>query len=191
MNKTSIIWDYAQPWLAQTEPAFAPGRVVLGRSGDELVIRAELKDAHVMQDIFPFNHPAFTGCDTFEVFLGPVGEKAYYELHVTPSNSVLQLYFEGAEARKSLEERMVAKPLFTSQTALTPEGWSVFARIPLNGLFPTSHPEWLVSFGRYDYTPGAPKPVISTTSPHAVCGFHRKHEWRRVTLVELPLITSA
>ena len=110
---------------------------------------------------------------------------------MTPSNSVLQLYFVGGDARKTLEERLVEEPLFTSQTALTPEGWSVLARIPLKGLFPTSHPEWLLSFGRYDHTPGEAKPVISTTSPHAECGFHRKHEWRRVTLAELPLITSA
>jgi len=47
---------------------------------------------------------------------------------------------------------------------------------------------WLLSFGRYDYSPDRPLPVISSTSPHAVCNFHRKEEWRRVTLTELPVI---
>jgi hypothetical protein len=106
--------------------------------------------------------------------LGPAGEKAYYEFHVTPSNSVLQLRFEGDGESKSLEDQMVAEPLFISETSLTHEGWSVVARIPLDGLFPTTHPEWLLSFGRYDYTVGQAKPVISSTSPHAICNFHRR-----------------
>jgi hypothetical protein len=124
-------------------------------------------------------------CDAFEIFLGPADEKAYYEFHVTPSNSVLQLRFDGEGEAKSLEERMVARPLFNSETSLSSEGLTVFARIPLDGLFPTTHPEWLLSFGRYDYTPGQTKPVISATSPHLVCNFHRREEWRRVRLADL------
>jgi len=178
-------WSFAQPWLPQTDPAFAPGQVTLGLSENELVIRAELTDAHPMQDVFPFNFPAFMQCDAFEIFLGPADGKDYYEFHVTPSNSILQLYFDGTDVKKSLEERAVAKPLFTSKTAIILGGWSVEARIPLKSLFLGNHPECLLSFGRYDYTPGQSKPVISSTSLHAVCNFHRKEEWRRVRLVEL------
>lgn len=190
IEKSPFTWHYGQPWLPQPEPDFAPGSVTVGLSGDELVIRAVLTDVHPMQDVFALNVPAFMQCDAFEIFLGPADEKAYYELHVTPSNSILQLYFDGAEGEKTLEERMVATPLSTSRTKLTPEGWSVEARIPLKGLFPGDHPEWLLSFGRYDYTPGRPKPVISTTSPHTVCSFHRKYEWRRVILSDLPPSTQ-
>jgi hypothetical protein len=183
-----LTWTFGQPWLPQTEAAFAPGQVTLGLSENELLIRAELTDAHPMQDVFPLNFPAFMQCDAFEIFLGPADEKAYYELHVTPSNSVLQLYFDGTDTKKTLEERAIAQPLFTSRTELTPEGWSVEVRIPLKGLFPGDHLEWLLSFGRYDYTPETPAPVISTTSPHAVCGFHRKQEWPRVRLSDLPRV---
>jgi hypothetical protein len=133
----------------------------------------------------PFTLPAFMQCDAFEIFLGPADEQAYYELHVTPSNSVLQLRFDGVGEAKPLEELTVAEPLFTSETAIVPEGWSVVARIPLDGLFPTTHPEWLLSFDRYDYTPGQIKPVISSTSPHAICNFHRREEWRRIKLADL------
>jgi hypothetical protein len=185
MESFPITWHYAQPWLPQTEPAFAPGRVTIGRENDDLLIHADLHDTHVMTEVFPFNFPAFMHCDAFEIFVGPAGKKAYYELHVTPSNSVLQLFFDGTEEKKTLEERMVSDPLFTSQTQITPTGWSVEVRIPLKGLFPGSHPEWLLSFGRYDYTPGQPKPVISSTSPHTVCSFHRREEWRRVNFAEL------
>ena len=185
MENPTHTWSFGQPWLPQTDPAFAPGQVTLGLSENEFVIRAELTDAYPMQDVFPFNFPAFMQCDAFEIFLGPADEKAYYEFHVTPSNSILQLFFDGTDVKKTLEERAVAKPLFTSKTAILLGGWSVEARFPLFGLFPGSHPEWLLSFGRYDYTPGKSKPVISSTSLHAVCNFHRKEEWRRVRLVEL------
>ncbi len=186
MERTAHTWSFGQPWLPQPDPAFAPGQVALGFSENELVVRAELTDAHPMQDVFPFNFPAFMQCDAFEIFLGPADGKDYYELHVTPSNSILQLFFDGNGVRKTIEDHAVEEPLFTSRTAITATGWSVEARIPLQGLFPGEHPEWLLSFGRYDYTPGTPKPVISTTSPHAVCGFHRKHEWRRVRSSDLP-----
>jgi len=190
ISSNGFTWRFGQPWLSQTEPTFAPGQVATSISENELLIRAELQDAHVMQEAFPFNFPAFMQCDAFEIFLGPADEHAYYELHVIPSNSILQLFFDGTGTEKTLEERAVAKPLFTSRTALMPRGWSVEARIPLKGLFPGEHPEWLLSFGRYDYTPGTRKPVISTTSPHAVCGFHRKHEWRCVRLSDLPPSTG-
>jgi hypothetical protein len=105
MERSQVIWPFGQPWLPQTEPAFAPGQVTLGLSENELAIRAELHDTHVMQDVFPFNFPAFMQCDAF--------------------------------------------------------------------------------FGRYDYTPGQTRPVISSTSPHAICSFHRRDEWRRVRLADL------
>lgn len=171
---------------AENESAFAPGRIFIARENDDLVIRAELSDTHVMREVFPFNFPAFQQCDAFEIFLGPADEKAYYELHVTPSNSVLQLRFDGEGEAKSLEDQMVAEPLFNSEISLTPEGWNVIARIPLDALFPTTHPEWLLSFGRYEYTPGQSKPVISSTSPHDICNFHRKEEWRQIRFADLP-----
>ena len=186
MENPTHTWSFGQPWFPQPDPAFAPGQVMLGFSENELFIYAELIDADPMQDVFPLNFPAFMQCDAFEIFLGPADGKDYYEFHVTPSNSILQLYFDGTDVKKTLEERAVAKPLFTSKTAIILGGWSVEARIPLKGLFPCDHLEWLLSFGRYDYTPGAPSPVISTTSPHAVCDFHRKREWRHVRLADLP-----
>ncbi|MFZ4778004.1 MAG: hypothetical protein ACOYM3_21755 [Terrimicrobiaceae bacterium] len=185
ITKPPCLWHYGQPWLPQTEPGFAPGRVSIACKNDNLLIRAELSDAHVTTDSFPFNFPAFKQCDAFEIFLGPADEMVYYELHVTPSNSVLQLRFDNTEETNPLIEQRVAKPLFSSETSLTPGGWSVVARIPLKGLSLTSHPEWRLSFGRYDYTPGQTKPAISSTSPHAICNFHCREEWRWVRLADL------
>jgi hypothetical protein len=66
----------------------------------------------------------------------PANGKAYYELHVTPSNSILQLFFDGSGVRENIEHHAVAEPLFTSRTTLTATGWSVESRIPLGKLFP-------------------------------------------------------
>lgn len=186
MNPSNpLIWEFSQFWLSQPESAFAPGRVSIGCDNTDLLVRADLHDAHVMRDEHPFSFPAFTKCDAFEIFLGPAHEASYFKFHVTPANGVLQIYFEGTGEKKSLNERAVADPLFTSETAITAEGWSVSARIPLAGLFPGSHPEWILSFGRYDYTPGQAQPVISSTSPHTVCNFHRKEEWRKFVIENL------
>ena len=76
MASSPFIWRYGQHWLSQTEPAFMPGQVAFGPSGNELLIHAELSDSHVMQDVFPFNFPAFMQCDAFEIFLGTHGRKA-------------------------------------------------------------------------------------------------------------------
>jgi hypothetical protein len=185
MDNPTHTWSFGQPWLPQPEPAFAPGHVMLGFSGNELLIHAELTDAHPMKDVFPFNFPAFTKCDAFEIFLGPTDGKAYYELHVTPSNSILQLFFDGSGVRKTIEHHAVEEPLFTSRTELTAKGWSVEARIPLGKLFSGVHPEWHLSFGRYDHTPETGTRVVSNTSPHAICDFHCKPEWRRAHLADL------
>lgn len=190
MNSSDFTWHYGQPWLPQTESHFAPGEVHFGLMDNSLVVHAKLTDVCPIQDVFSFNTPAFTQCDVFEIFIGPADEKAYYEFHVTPSNSILQLFIDGTGSEKTIEERMVSKPLFTSETSITPVGWDVKARVPLDGLFSQSHPEWLLSFGRYDYTPGAARPAISTTSPHQACNFHRKHEWRKVKLADLPKYTA-
>jgi hypothetical protein len=143
-QKTALAWEYGQPWLPQLESAFAPGWVAIGCENNVFVVRADLHDACVMRDEFPFNFPAFTKCDAFEIFLGPADEKAYYELHVTPANGVLQIFFEGTGKKKNLEERTVAEPLFTSETTITTDGWSVTERIPLSRLFRDFHPEWLL-----------------------------------------------
>ena len=188
LAEPGFAWRFGQPWLPQVEPAFAPGLVSVFRGNDELLIHADLHDASVMTEVFSFNSPAFLTCDVIEIFLGTSGTNTYYELHVTPSNSQLQLRFDGTGARENWRDCMVATPLFASETSITHEGWRAVARIPLKRLFPEPHPELQLSFGRYDYTPRQPRPVVSSTSPHAVCNFHRKEEWRRVTLAELSLL---
>ena len=54
--------------------------------------------------------------------------------------------------------------------------WEVAVEIPffmVNEVFlPQPGDRWLFSFSRYDYTRGQEKPVLSSTSPHAVLNVH-------------------
>jgi len=173
-------WSFGQPWLSCPEDRFNAGCVSIGFQDGEMVVQAQLEDCYVMTDVFSFNFPAFTQCDTFEMFLAPTDVTTYYEFHVTPSNSVLQLRFDDPDTKKAIENRMVAEPLFLSHTSVGTNIWNVTAHIPLRRLYSLPYREWQLSFGRYDYTPGHASPIISSTSPHTVCCFHRRHEWRTV-----------
>jgi hypothetical protein len=43
--------------------------------------------------------------------------------------------------------------------------------------------KWRFSFSRYDYIRGRREPMISSTSPHARPGFHRREEWGTLIFV--------
>ena len=59
--------------------------------------------------------------------------------------------------------------------------WEVVVEIPFDVVcevfLPWASDRWLFSFSRYDYTRGHEKPVLSSTSQHAVLNFHRQNEW--------------
>ena len=90
-GRASMEWDFDQPWLAAREEAFQPGRVRLSPQGALLCFAADLVDDSARRTRYPFNYSAFTECDAFEIFLYREGDAHYHELHVTPTNSLLQL----------------------------------------------------------------------------------------------------
>lgn len=188
INPNGIVWEYGQYWNESIEDRFAPGRVSLGRQGDELLVFADLNDRWVMPDSFPANHPAFLTCDAFEIFLGAGDSNVYHEFHVTPSNSRLQLRFDASEPRKDLKDHAIEAALFFSETWIKGNGWRVLARVPLTPLTGSVLAPLRLSFGRYDHTPGMPDPVISSTSPHTKLNFHRPEEWRSVEFMNLPSV---
>jgi len=59
--------------------------------------------------------------------------------------------------------------------------WCVYAEIPAASVCGAARPlngqRWMFSFSRYDYTRPSPHPIISSTSPHQLPGFHRQEEW--------------
>jgi hypothetical protein len=165
--------------------------VKVGRLGDALTLFAELVDESVNREVFALNFPAFQQCDAFEIFLHAAGAEWYYEMHITPSNSVLQLRLPlTGPTSNSITECAVSERLFGSETRVQPPGWQVAAVVPLAPLCEgKSIPDqWACSFGRYDYTAGNSEPMISSTSAHAARNFHRRQEWRIIRLSELSMV---
>lgn len=172
---------YGQSWLGDDEkPLRNPGTVRLERRGDTLFVEARLRDENICDPEAKFNDEAYKHGDVFELFIKGEGDDHYHEIHVTPSNVLLQLRFEVGEKRPfNLEKARVWEPLLKSSTEKVDGGWIARYEVPLANLsdqkpLPT---RWQVGCGRYDYQPGLEKPVMTNTAPLTVCDFHRHAEW--------------
>jgi hypothetical protein len=178
-----------QAWLDEPEPAFAPAVVRTAWRDDALLVFAELTDADVFTRATDHNQRFWELGDTFELFLQPVGDPAYVELHVAPSNLRVHARFAGAGAgaraanADPFADALRSPDAFRSRTWVRAEAgeWCVLADVPAAVVCgrpaPLDGATWRFSFSRYDHTRGRAAPVISSTSPHAAPGFHRRHEW--------------
>ena len=178
-----------QAWLVEPEPDFTPASVRVGWRGDVLLVFAELEDADIVTRATGLNQRMWELGDTFEIFLQPADAPGYVEFHVTPNNQRLQLRFadaaafQRARASGSIAECLVPGEAFRSSAWVRPESrrWYVYAEIPAASVCGSSRPlagsRWRFSFSRYDAAQGCGQPVISSSSPHAAPGFHRREEW--------------
>lgn len=190
-------WQLQQAWLAAPQRDHLAGTFKAGSWSDALVVYAELHDLDIFNPVTKFNAVAFTEGDAFEMFLRPDGQDGYFEFHVTPHNQKLQLRIPSAEwfagprtmsGDEFFEVTRVSKQLFDSRTWVCAEQhkWYVVAIIPFASVVEggsSRATQWRFSASRYDYTRGQEKPVLSSTSPHAVCNFHRQQEWGTLHLV--------
>jgi hypothetical protein len=191
-------WKLQQAWLAAPKRDHLVGTFKAGSWSDALLVYAELHDIDIFNPVTKFNEVAFTEGDAFEMFLRPEGQATYFEFHVTPHNQKLQLRIPSAEwfasppRKRSHDEffnaSRVAKQLFDSRTQVCADEhkWYVVAVIPFASVVegdPSRATQWRFSASRYDYTRGHEKPVLSSTSPHRVCNFHRQQEWGTLHLV--------
>jgi 2-hydroxy-3-oxopropionate reductase len=184
-----------QAWRDGDEPAFLPAVVRTAWHGDRLYVFADLFDADVTTGAARAGERFWELGDTFEMFWQRDGVASYVECHVTPTNLRLQLRFpDGGPAALAVHGDPVAAALipgdgFESRAWGREDGrgWVVFAAVPagLAGARDTSlaGSTWRFSFSRYDYSEGTSVPVLSSTSPHAVPSFHRRHEWGRLRCV--------
>ena len=182
-----------QAWLPRPEAGLRPAGVRVGWDGTDLLVLADLSDDDPFNPITVYNEPSFQHGDVFEIFLRPADQDPYYEFHVTPANQTFQLRFPSATAFAEARGQGIplpwklAAPVMRSRTRVLAEDkrWQALARIPV-GVVGEQGPtqagsRWLFSFSRYDYTRGAPNPVLSSSSPHAVCSYHRQEEWGALT----------
>ncbi len=195
-----------QAWLAAPEPDFSPGKVWLGWRDDVLLVYAVLEDRDIYNDEREFNVPSFLRGDVFEIFLRPVGQEAYYEFHISPHNQKLQVRWPSAAAvcafrqdpgenLAGLEQYKVWQPEIQARTSIERSRWRVFAEIPMPLVGASGRGRaavrWKVSFSRYDYSRNRTEPVLSSTSPHTKCDFHRQDEWGELTFGNQPMPTAS
>jgi hypothetical protein len=198
----ALALDMTQVWQAQADREFRPCRVHVGWQPEALAIYAELHDRDIFNPVVTFNEPAYNRGDVFEVFLRPLPQPAYYELHVNPNNQKLQLRFPSQDMVKRMRELTppgtdphdlvkVREEIFHSQVRIEAENqlWRVFVRIPWANVVEEGSPfgpgsQFLLSLSRYDYSRGRSAPILSSTSPHQQRNFHRQEEWALLTLKE-------
>lgn len=180
-----------QAWRETPEPDFRPMRVQAQWDNRALYVHAVLEDDDIFNPETRFNAPAYECGDVFEIFLRPNGQDAYFEFHITPNNSQLQLRIPSAAAFAATDfskgippEWFIHNRLVESRVRVNSAAryWEVAAKIPFDPICEQTPPpkvgdRWAFSFSRYDYTRGRPAPVLSSTSPHRQISFHRQHEW--------------
>ncbi|AHF92792.1 hypothetical protein OPIT5_23975 [Opitutaceae bacterium TAV5] len=194
---SGLVQRLGQPWRDQPETAFAPGCVWLGLHESTLLIHAELADREPANRATVPNERTWELGDVLELFLKAeasdtgTGSSAYYEFHITPENRRLQLRFPATAALRDIREKratldsfMIADSLFESRTEISRgrDAWQVYARFDLRPLFPDpagipSGLRFLIS--RYDYQPGAARPVLSCNESSRLArpDFHHIPGW--------------
>lgn len=181
--------DFGQAWRQKPEPAFREGWVRIEWRDNVFCLFATLVDSSIRTSATEDHQRLWELGDVFEIFLSDVRYRHYVELHVAPNGRRLQLRYpeapgEDGRLKGAFEECRVLEPVFDFRVFIERQCWHVWAEVPAATVIGTPEPlagkRWRVSFGRYDYGDSG-APVLSSTSPHAVVGFHRVHEWKHVT----------
>lgn len=183
-----------QSWRNKQQDKFRPAAVRTGWRDDTLWIYAVIEDNDIFNPEMCFNQPFFMKGDAFEIFLRPVGQAAYFEFHVGPSNQLFQLRIPSAKAfakqtEGESESWKIQEPVVKSWSAVDQNlhRWRLLVAIPAQSVVEKggSHSKWLISFSRYDYTRTKKGHILSSSSPHARLGFHRQQEWGSIRLRQL------
>jgi hypothetical protein len=173
-----------QAWRPVPESGLRPARVWLAATKDRFVVLAEMEDHDIITSARQHNDPLWDLGDVFEMFLRHTGRPEYYEFHVAPNGVTLDLCYPRLYASRAggVDQYMLERSRFTAEVKCEPSlnRWRVAAEILATGLVPLelirTQSEWLFSFCRYDCGNDR-KPVVASTSPHAVADFHRGEDW--------------
>jgi len=188
-----------QAWRSEPEAAYLPAFARIGWREHALFVFAELKDAEIFTSARHSNQRLWELGDVFEVFLRPLNQSAYTEIHLSPNNLWMGLQFDDAAvaavARQtgSFSLHLVPDLACTTRTWVFPDfrRWYALIKIPRESVSDQPAPlpgsQWLFSFGRYDYCRGQTAPVISSTSAHAdATNFHCQADWATLRCQSTP-----
>lgn len=187
-------WTLHQAWRASPQRGLRRGTVRFGWTPEALWVLAHLPDDHVESRSTEHNQPMWELGDVFEIFVARHRSPLYLELHTTPNNHRLHLCWTGREVslvrtkQRPLEDFVQDPPIFQSwiRGAAPDQEWSLLVRLPASlwpdGLAFRAGQQLRLSFSRYDSGPGGKPQILSSTSPHRELDYHRRREWRTVTL---------
>ena len=184
---------FGQHWMSKPDEALRPAVVKIGWSGSRVLFLAELVDDEIATRAKQRNESVYLLGDVFEIFAGVAGNPAYIEYHLAPNGIIAQLRWPDADAIKSARESGTAQFLIEENDSIlqarVEDGlWRVYGELPATSLSGASGDldgeVWEMSFSRYDYNADGSSHVLSSTSPHALASYHRRHEWRRIEFVK-------
>ncbi len=187
-------FTYQQHWLPQQEKDFRPAHSFVSWSPHGFHIHASLTNLNPQNRAVKDHEMLCELGDVFEVFLQDTRSERYFEIHISPENKKLVLEFpqigfvRTPEFQTQWEKNVVHESNIIHRTRLLKEQnkWEVDLFVPFLLLTTEGAPKvgdlWKISMGRYDCSILEAPPVISSTSRHAICDFHRVDEWDLIQL---------
>ena len=196
-----VIDSFAIPWDEAAKVRKAT-RARLLWDREHLYVAADMDDADLYADITEHDGNTWEN-DVFEAFLKPAADKpAYYEFHVTPANTVFDLFLprrghvgrfkrEGEFNIASAVDRRGTLGVWNDED----KGWSVEMRIPWESFMrtggrPDPGDEWRFALCRYDFDVEHESPELSTMAPLTKRDFHRHADYAGLKFVG-PAATAA
>ncbi|MDX2079845.1 MAG: hypothetical protein SFU53_03605 [Terrimicrobiaceae bacterium] len=178
-----------QGWRDEEDEGLRAGTVRLAWEPGALWVMAELVDDEIWSTATADSQRLWEMGDVFEMFLQVEGRDDYVEMHVAPHGFRMHLRLDTemframANEEREFDGALVRPPAFEAKTLVLDGQWVVEARVPASEVHPNGRispgDRWLASFCRYDARAEG-SAVLSSTSPHRICGFHRRAEWRSI-----------
>lgn len=167
-----------------------------------LYVGAEMEDEDIVARHTVKNSKTWED-DVFEIFIKPFGDRdGYYEFHVTPRNTTLQLFFPSRSLKGPFQNHVFEGGM---QSAVSvrgaincgeskDEGWTAEIAVPFSAFGITAPPPesgtvWTGAFCRYDYPRfrpgccGRPK-ELSSSAALSILNFHRYEDYDRLVFAE-------
>ncbi len=186
----------------ESRPAASRTKVRVLRDDEYLYISAELEDKDIIAFHTEKNSRTWED-DVFEVFIKPLEDKhGYYEFHVTPRNTTLQLYIPERNFKKNFRDLIFEGEMKSAvdvrgrlnNRAVKDDGWTAEIAIPFSAFKDTAPPpgdgtEWTVAFCRYDYThdpsgSGENSKELSSSAAFKALNFHRFEDYAKLIFLE-------
>lgn len=178
------IWSVTRPTLLLPSLGESTGQAHCLRTDDGLAIFVTGPDTHLTASVTEHDGRTWDD-DVFEVFVQPDTGEHYFEFHVTPLGTTLDLRLPAPEGS---DARTTNAPVFHQLSAVhldgtlndnrPDQGWSAEFLIPWSDLGgePEAGDTWTGHIARYDYAPDGTY-ALASTAPFTEVGFHRRHEW--------------